>query len=38
MIFGVNKRCGTHEEAALLGASNLVDAYIAYTEQSGGEE
>ena len=38
VIFGVNKRCGTHEEAALLGASNLVDAYIAYTEQSGGEE
>lgn len=34
VIFGVNKRCSSHEEAALLGASNLVEAYTAYSEKS----
>ena len=34
LIFGVHKRCVSHEEAALLGASNLVEAYTAYSEKS----
>ena len=30
VIFGVQERCSTHEEAALLGARNLVEAYTSY--------
>lgn len=31
IIFGVDQKCDTHEQAALLGARNLVEAYISYS-------
>lgn len=31
VIFGVQARCNTHEEAALFGARNLVEAYASYS-------
>lgn len=36
VIFGVQKRCDTHEQAALLGASNLVEAYTSFAKDGEG--
>lgn len=33
IIFGVDRKCDRHEEAALLGARNLVDAYVGFYEK-----
>lgn len=33
LIFGVDQKCDRHEEAALLGARNLVDAYVGFYEK-----
>ena len=31
IIFGVDQKCDTHEQAALLGARNLVEAYTTHS-------